>query len=342
MTTDLGHDRVNRMDKKLNNNPAVSVIMPAYNTAPYIGEAVASVFRQTFRDFEVIVVNDGSPDTEDLEKTLEPYRHRIVYIRQENKGVSAARNTGIRAARAPLVALLDSDDVWEPDYLAAQVAVLQEDPAVALVYPNAVYFGSGAEAGREFMELCPSDGEVTLESLVSQRCTVMSSVTARREALLEAGLFDETLRSAEDFDLWLRVALHGGRIVYQRRALVRYRRRAGSFMSDMIEHLNQVLRVVDKTHGYREITPDQAEALAQARTRYCALLRFAEGQQSFHSGDVSSAIDAWIEANRVLGSQKLAWKLWCLRLFPGLVTTAYHAWRRLRTPDEVMRARRPS
>lgn len=314
------------MDERLNNNPAVSVVMPAFNTAPYIGEAVASVFQQTFLDFELIVVNDGSPDTEDLEKALEPYRHRIVYIRQENKGVSGARNAGIRVARAPLVAMLDSDDAWEPEYLAAQRAVLQKDPTIAVAYPNAVYFGSSDVAGREFMELCPSEGEVTLESLISQRCNVMSSVMTRRDVILEVGLFDETLRSAEDFDLWLRVVLQGWHIVYQRRPLVRYRRRNGSFMSDMVEHLKQVLRVVDKTRGYRAITPDQAEILARARMRFHASLRFHEGKQSFLEGDASSAIDAWTEANRTMQSRKLALKLWALRLFPETVTSAYRAW----------------
>src|ERR687891_1946060 len=91
-------------------DPDVSVIIPAYNTGPYIADAVASVLAQTYTSHEVIVVNDGSPDTELLERELAPFRHRIIYLVQENAGLSSARNAGIRIARGRYIALLDSDD----------------------------------------------------------------------------------------------------------------------------------------------------------------------------------------------------------------------------------------
>lgn len=309
--------------------PEVSVVIPAYNTAPYIDEALSSVFAQTLRDFEVIVVNDGSPDTDELERALKPHRGRITYIKQENKGVSAARNTGILAAKAPLVALLDSDDAWDPEYLSIQVGILRQKPTAVVVYPNAVYFGGGPETGRVFMDLCPSEGEVTVESLLTQRCNVMSSVTARREIMVDVGLFDETLRSAEDFDLWLRIVLRGRRIVYHHRPLVRYRQRQGSFMSDMDSHMKQVLRVVDKTCSHPSITPAQIEILDRERRRYAAYRLFLKGKQSLLVGDWMSGVDAWSEANRVLDSRALALKIWCLRMFPGVTLKAYNAWRRL-------------
>jgi glycosyltransferase involved in cell wall biosynthesis len=279
--------------------PEVSVIIPAYDTAPYIGDAVESVFRQTFGNHEVIVVNDGSPDTEEMEEVLRPYLDRIVYIRQENQGVSAARNAAIRVARAPMIAMLDSDDIWEPEYLATQMTVLEQDRTIDLIYPNAVYFGDCEEAGREFMELCPSEGEVTLKSLVRKRCNVMSSVTARREILLKAGLFDEALRSSVDFDLWLRVLLQGGRITYHRRPIVWYRRRKRNLTSDMVEHLPQVLRVVDKMLAHHAITAGQEEELRRARRRCSAALR---GRDRLAKGGASSQgrlcahhqPDAWI------------------------------------------------
>ena len=214
--------------------PRVSVIMPAYNVAPYIGDALRSVFAQTFRDFEVVVVNDGSPDTDDLERVLADYRERVVYLKQENRGVSAARNAGIRAARAPFVAHLDPDDLWEPEYLASQLEVLERNPTIDVLYPDALIFGDSPEAGLRFMDWCPSNGEVTVESLFAERCHVMCSVTARRGALLRTGLFDEALRCSEDFDLWLRVLKSGGRIAYNRRVLARYRRRATSHTTVMM------------------------------------------------------------------------------------------------------------
>src|SRR5262245_48281148 len=101
--------------------PAVSVVIPAYNCADFIAETLDSVFSQTFDNYEVIVINDGSPDTESLERVLAPFQDRIVYLKQDNQGPSGARNSAIRHARSAYVAMLDSDDIWLPDYLAEQM-----------------------------------------------------------------------------------------------------------------------------------------------------------------------------------------------------------------------------
>lgn len=117
------------------------MIIPAYNVAPYIKETLDSVFAQTYPFYETIVVNDGSPDTLALEAILEPYRDRIVYITQENRGLAGARNTGLRAAAGSFVALLDADDLWLPNYLEEQVRYLSEHPERDLVYCDAEFFG---------------------------------------------------------------------------------------------------------------------------------------------------------------------------------------------------------
>src|SRR4051794_40289118 len=98
-------------------SPVVSVVIPAYNAAPYIQETLQSIFAQTFEQFEVIIVNDGSPDTAEFEVALAPFRSRVIYLKQENRGVSAARNCALSIARGEYVAFLDSDDIWEPNYL---------------------------------------------------------------------------------------------------------------------------------------------------------------------------------------------------------------------------------
>jgi len=189
-----------------NDSPKVSVIIPSYNTAQYIGETLDSVFAQTFDDFEVIVVNDGSPDTGELERVLGPYRDSIVYVTKKNGGLSSARNAGIRVARGQYVALLDSDDVWEPDYLAAQVAALDADPSAAVSYANAVIFGDGLDEGMNYMSVFRPEGEVTVQRIVAMKCNVLVSALVRRAALDRVGVFDEGLRTNEDFDLWLRIA----------------------------------------------------------------------------------------------------------------------------------------
>ena len=128
---------------------AVSVIIPAYNAAPFIAQTIESVLGQTFRNFEVIVVNDGSPDTAELERELQSYMDRIRYQTQPNAGPSSARNLGIREARGEFVAFLDSDDAWLPDYLATQMKILIADPSIDLLYSNGVVIGDVPYAGRD-------------------------------------------------------------------------------------------------------------------------------------------------------------------------------------------------
>ena len=303
--------------------PAVSIIMPSYNVAQFIDDALRSVFAQTFTDYEVIVVNDGAPDTEELERVLEPYRERIVYIKQENRGLSGARNTAIRAARAPLIALLDPDDIWEPNYLAVQVAAMQSDPTIDVLYPNATLFGSPLDAGRKFMDLSPSEGEVTFESLLRQRCTVMISVIARRETIMRVGMFDESLRSVEDFDLWLRIIKAGGRIAYHRQAVVRYRRRPGSLSSDPVWMYQHALQVLDKAERTLDLVPAERAVLEETRARFRASLRFYEGKRAFTRGDAKAAIDGLSEANLYFKSRKIALALFFLRFAPRLLLRAY-------------------
>src|SRR5690242_14802421 len=110
-------------------SPRVSVIIPAYNAAAFIGETLDSVYAQTFNNFEIIVVNDGSPDTEALEQKLSSYPAKLRYLKQANQGAAAARNTGPRAAIGEFVAFLDADDTWLPQFLEKQVALLDNAPA---------------------------------------------------------------------------------------------------------------------------------------------------------------------------------------------------------------------
>lgn len=303
--------------------PAVSVIIPTYNCAEYIGEALESVFAQTFTDYELIVINDGSPDVDELERVLLPFQDRIVYIRlQQNRGLAAARNAGVRAARAPLVALLDADDAWESSYLAVQVETLERDPTIDVIYPNAVIVGDGPDAGLEYMELSPSEGAVTFEGLVSLRCTVMVSAVIRRETLIRAGMFDESLRACEDFDLWLRIANQGGRIAYHRRVLVRYRRRPGSLSSDPARTHAAILHVLDKVDRTMALTPSESSSVARTRARIIASTRLHEAKRALRAGDAQTAIKALREANAVLRSGKIALALVLLHAAPPLLVYA--------------------
>jgi glycosyltransferase involved in cell wall biosynthesis len=197
-----------------NQTPLVSVVIPAYNSSRYISGTLDSVLSQTFSNREIILVNDGSPDTTKLEATLQPYVPRLRYFNQENRGPSAARNVGIRAARGRYVAFLDSDDVWLPHHLFNQVQHLERDRELGLVYANNSQVDEDGYTHDAFNRV-PQNGPVTLDSLLAERCTVnTSSVVVRREALLQTCLFDEQMRRCEDFDLWLHLANNGVKMAY--------------------------------------------------------------------------------------------------------------------------------
>jgi len=311
--------------------PAVSVIMPAYGVAQYIGQAIDSVLAQTFTDYEILVVNDGSPDTRELERVLEPYREAIVYIKQENRGVSAARNTAIRAALGRYLAFLDPDDLWEPEYLAVQVGALESNPTIDAYYPNALLFGDTSTAGKTYMDTCPSTGEVTFESLITERCQVPIFVTARTEIVKRVGMFDESLRVSQDFDLWLRIVKHGGIIAYTRQVLVRRRRRPEGLSSNEVALYKDILLILDKAARIFTLTPAERETLERERLRYGAILDLCQGKQAFLEGDAKTAIDHLTAANDSLGSRRLALVLAALRAAPRLLLRIHKARERLKS-----------
>lgn len=309
----------------------VSVIIPAYNTAKYIRETLESVFAQTFKNFEVIVVNDGSSDTKEFEHELMPYLDRIVYINQENRGASAARNVGIYRAGGEYIAFLDSDDIWLPSFLESQMDLLQEDPRLDFVYADGVIIGESLFVGRRMMELYPCNGAVTFESLLVDQCHVTTSgVVARKQSLVDGGLFDENISHAEDYDLWLRVAHRGARITYQRKVLWKYRSRSGSLSTlkdKMLAGEAAVLIKLDKTLTLDpKIRLVLGDLIARARAqgelehaRRCLLeRRFEEAQRSFAS------------ANIYLRRNKLRFVLAGLKCAPSV--TRWVAW----TWNEVM------
>jgi glycosyltransferase involved in cell wall biosynthesis len=182
---------------------AVSVVIPTYNRAHIVCQAVASALAQTMRPLEVIVVDDGS--TDDTRDRLGPYMAEIVYCYQENQGVSAARNHGIRAARGEYVAFLDSDDVWHPRKLEFQLQAFKERPELGLLGTAPMEWPAPS-----FLEIAePDQGRVhlfTWAQLVVRNRLGTSSVMVRSAVLKAAGEFDPVMKGSEERDLWLRIA----------------------------------------------------------------------------------------------------------------------------------------
>jgi glycosyltransferase involved in cell wall biosynthesis len=303
--------------------PVVSVVIPAYNVAPYISETLDSVFAQTFAGYEVIIVNDGSPDTKELERALEPYLNRIVYLTQENRGAGAARNAGLRRARGEYVAFLDADDLWLPDYLSEQIKFIREGD-YDFVYADALLFGESPLAGRTFMQIAPSDGEVTFQSLINGRCNVITSgVVVRTRLTLEVGLFDEQLRNSQDFELWVRLVRNGVRAAYQRKVLLRYRYHENSLSGDALNQIKRELRVLGKIESSYDLTPLEREEVSKAMAATEANLELETGKLHLAKGEFREARAAFSKANAAERSLKLSAALLLLRISPRLLRKMY-------------------
>jgi glycosyltransferase involved in cell wall biosynthesis len=237
------------------------VIIPAYRCARHIGETLDSVFAQTFRDFEVVVVNDGCPETELLEQALRPYIGKIKYIKQANAGAAIARNSGVQASTGEMLAFLDGDDVWEPEYLAKQVTFLLRGE-FDMVYCDAELVDDGGSLGATHMQTAPSQGVVSVRSLLDIRCNVITSGTViRRDAFGKAGGFENSRVLAEDFHLWVRVARTGARIGYQTAVLLKYRVSNEGLSGDEISRVERAIDVFRRVERDVELSDDEVKIL---------------------------------------------------------------------------------
>lgn len=251
--------------------PAVSVIIPCYNHAHYLGHALESVLAQTFRSWEAIVVDDGSTDsTRDVAAQFSDPRIRYIY--QGNRGLSAARNTGIRAAQGEFLAFLDADDEWEPRFLEMCANALTANEAVTAATTLTKFID---EAGAELPRL---GGKAVRADAVGERLLEggffpVHAALMRAEDVRQAGMFDESLTSVEDWDLWLRIAGQGGMFLSVAEPLARYRISTGSMSTNAGRmHANRVA-VLTKQFG-----PPEGDALswpAEKRRGYAFAWRAA-------------------------------------------------------------------
>ena len=217
--------------------PEVSVVIPTYNRAGFLRSAIRSVLNQTFQDFEIIVVDDGSTDYSAKEVVSEFRDPRIRYIRHEvNRGGSAARNTGIKASKGKYIAFLDDDDEWLPEKLQRQLEVLYSSPErVGGVYTG--FLLVNRESGKLISRRIPYKSGNLYGELVSGNCIgTTSTLLLKRECFDKVGLFDENLLSSQDYDMWIRISrefffeclseplvryyVHGRRITTTQRAVI--------------------------------------------------------------------------------------------------------------------------
>jgi glycosyltransferase involved in cell wall biosynthesis len=308
--------------------PKVSIIIPAYNTAELIAGCLDSVFAQTYQNFEAIVVNDGSPDTVQLEQALQPYLDRIVYIRQENKRAAGARNTAIARARGEFLAFLDSDDSWFPHHLASQMAMFEKDPTLDMVYANAILLRD--PRGREFMQKCPSVGESCFTAMVVEDCQVsVSTVVVRKRNIVEAGLFDESLARCDDYDMWLRAAFHGAKIAYSRNVQARLNGgRPGSLGGSRVKMAEAYWIILQKLIRTLPLDDSQREVVLKRTAEIKARYLVEEGKCQIYEGRFDKAREFLSEANKSMRQYKVSLALIGLSIAPSITSKLLLLWNR--------------
>lgn len=269
--------------------PTVSIIMPAYNVAPYVGAAIRSALAQTFTDFELIVVDDGSKDdTAEIVRELVREDERVRLVQQANRGLAGARNTALRASRGEFLALLDSDDTWEPEFLAAQLALLDAHPDVDIVTGNGWYL-DGPRNG-QLARPCPDPRpDPELASIIGDEWSVFIMSVFRRRVYTGIGPFDETMRSNEDYDFWLRAALAGFVFLRNDRPLGHYRVRTDSLSASNVRMLRGILHVYTKLRPEIGNRPGEMAILQKQISRFEAELLAAEARLALELADFAAA-----------------------------------------------------
>ncbi len=229
----------------------VDIIIPAFNAARFLPFSLESVVSQTFDDWRILLVDDGSTDNtaEVVAPFLDRLGSKIRYIKQENCGLPAARNTAIRASTAEFLALLDADDVWLPCRLSESLKILVERPQVGLVYGLITDIDQENRPGITWGgNLSDADGHIAPQIYMRKVEMPCPTITFRRKCVDEVGFFDETMRATEDRDLWLRIALRY-EVGFVPKVLAYYRLSPNSMSTDPQRMLQAQLKFIRKHYG---------------------------------------------------------------------------------------------
>jgi glycosyltransferase involved in cell wall biosynthesis len=242
--------------------PLVDVIIPYYNCAKYLPAAIESVIGQTEPDWRIVVVDDGSSDN--IEAVVEPYRlalgPKLLFIRQANAGVSAARNRGIRSSDSKFVALLDADDIWKPERLELGIRAISARQEIGLVHSRVAFMDEASTVTGESPSNPPhASGSIARRIYAREIRLFAPAVMFRRTAFDVVGGFDETMRATEDRDLWFRIAARY-EVAFVDSVLACYRQLAGSASKNLDRMLEYQLRFLEKHYGQAGCGPRERRA----------------------------------------------------------------------------------
>ncbi len=265
-------------------NDLISVIIPSYNSESFVCDAVRSVLAQTFSPLEILVIDDGS--TDNTRGVLEQFGDRIRYYRQENRGPASARNTGIHFASGKLLAFLDADDVWLPDKLSKQYNVLAQQSEIGLVHSDIRYWHQ--DTGEKNLKWVGRErfaGDCYI-CLFYENRVLTSSILVRKECFGKAGLFDERLGRAEDWDMLIRIARHY-RFAYIPEPLIDYRLHGAGLTNNEARMRESELRVLVKAlRADPQLTKQLGKSFINNMLAHKSL---CIGYQFLEDGDIKTA-----------------------------------------------------
>jgi GT2 family glycosyltransferase len=311
--------------------PRVTIVTPAYNAQRSLAATLESALRQTVRDFELIVVDDGSTDgTLGVAESYAARDPRVRVIRQPNGGSAVARNTAIRAARGEFFALLDSDDLWMPDFLASQLAILTEHPDIDIVSANAINLG-GELDGTPLKPVSDGWAPISLLDLIEVEDSVCIMTVFRRKVVDCTGGFDPSVLDNEDYDLWLRAACAGCAIVFNARPSGYYRRDNSSKSANEVRMLAGIVGVLKNARTLCSGRPKEVAAINGQIARFERRRLLVAGRTALCRRDFAEAADMFRQLDAPdAGSRDRAIARIGKRL-PRVVLWAYFARRAWRT-----------
>jgi glycosyltransferase involved in cell wall biosynthesis len=300
--------------------PKFSVVIPTYNQAQFLGDAVDSVLAQTFKDYELILVNDGSTDnTEDVGKR---YGEKIRYLHQENQGLAGARNSGVYAAEGQYVAFLDSDDIWDPTFLESMLQSIEKNFDSAVFYCGIRYIDKDKNQLPQRGGLEVASEENLLQQLLRANFIIPSATVIKRSVLLELDGFDINFRRLQDYELWIRLLRSGYSFTALKdQYLVSYRVHGNNLSTDPVGAQQAAKLLINKHFGADD--GHWTMWSAEKRLAYGGLYRFCllnsiQRQNDWQSGvvflyrslvaDPSLAVDVDLFYELALGSQPVGYR----------------------------------
>jgi glycosyltransferase involved in cell wall biosynthesis len=265
-----------------NDRPSFSIAIAAYQAAETIAEAVESALAQTLPPVDVVVCDDGS--TDDLGGALEPLRDRIVLVRQENRGEAAAKNAAARATSGEFIAFLDADDFYYPARLERLAELSAEQPDLDVLTTNADLEIDGAVTGRYYPDVAEFPVGDQVAAIVESDSAIFGAAAVRRTTFEAAGGLNEGLRSGDDWELWIRLALAGSRFGLVDEPLYRYRLHERGTSTDQLLGARDAVQMFEGLLGLAEPGSREQAAIEQALEAHLRNAALTEAENALRTG----------------------------------------------------------